>query len=205
MTLKGKLKYILAAIGAVYAVLFVGWAVYAVVNRPGAAGPSELELHPERAGEIRAQERVAEMRERLNLSDEQTQKIQAILEEFRPGEGGDPRERFRAMRDAVSEVLTPEQREQEEQMRPRGPGGPGGPGGRRGGPPFMNPERMEEVKNAMTPEQRERFEKRMELMRERRPFGRGRGPGGGLGGGPDGPPPDGPPPDGAGEPPPPPQ
>lgn len=174
---KGRVKYVLAGIGAVYAIVFVGYLVYAGLNRKGPGGPSELELHPEKQAEIRARERAEQLRDRLKLSDEQTRKLAEIFQKHPPMDGppvGDPRERFRALHDEISNVLTPEQQAIEDQMRPGGPGGPGGPGRGPGGPPgFMNPERMEALKQAMTPEQRERFEKQLEKMRQRMPFGPG--------------------------------
>ena len=104
-----------------------------------------------------------------------------------PPNGG-PRDGFRKLHEEIAGVLTPEQKALEEQMRPGGPGGPGrGPGG----PPGMNPERMEALKQAMTPEQKARFEKQIEKMKQRMPFGPGgpRGPGGPGGSGEGGPPP----------------
>jgi Spy/CpxP family protein refolding chaperone len=195
------IKYVFAGIGAVYLVLFAAYILYAAMREKAPTGPSELELHPERQAAIRARERAEELRERLTLSEEQTRKISDIFARMQPEagtpEGGDRRERFRLIQEEIGKILTPEQRALQEQMGFAGPGRPGGPGGpgRRGGPFGMNPERMEELQKAMTPEQKERFEKRMERMRERMPFGpRGnRGPGHP---GPDGPPPGGPPPDG---------
>lgn len=204
---KTRLKYILATLGAVYLVLFAGYLIHAGLNRNTVQGPSELELHPEKAAEIRARERAEELRDRLKLSDEQTKQVAEILQKYQPMDGpggppgGDPRERFQAMRDEIAKVLTPEQQAIQAQMRPggpggpRGPGGPGGPGGPRGphgpggsgrgpgGPPGMNSERMDAIKNVMTPEQKERFDKQLERMKNRMP------PGPPGGGGPGGPPP----------------
>lgn len=202
--IKGKLKYILATLGALYLVLFAGYLIHAGLNRNTVQGPSELELHPEKAAEIHARERAEELRDRLKLSEEQTKQVAEIFQKYQPmgGPGGppgaDPRERFQAMRDEIAKVLTPEQQALQGQMGtggPRGPGGPGGPGGPRGpggpgrgpgGRPGMNPERMDAIKNIMTPEQKERFDKQLERMKNRMPPGP---PGGGGPGGPGGPPP----------------
>ncbi len=196
-TRKG-IKYALAALGAVYIVLFVGYLLYAAIQEKPPAGPSELELYPERQAEIKAKERAEEMKERLGLSEEQTEKVAELFRDTPPPMGppmggDDQRMRYQAFQEGLTKILTEEQRSLMEQIGP--PGGPGGgpggePGGRRrGGPPRMDPERLEAVKEAMTPEQRERFEKRMEEMRQRMPFRR-RGPGGPGGpGGQESPPP----------------
>ncbi|MDQ1256824.1 MAG: hypothetical protein QG656_1424, partial [Candidatus Hydrogenedentes bacterium] len=76
---KGRLKYVLAGIGALYAVGFVAYVVYAGVTKKGPTGPSELELHPERQAEIQARERAERMQDELKLSDEQTQKVAEIF------------------------------------------------------------------------------------------------------------------------------
>ncbi len=206
---KGRIKYVLATLGAIYLVVFTGYLIHAALNRENTVeGPSELELHPEKAAEIRAKERAGEMQKRLKLTDEQTKQAAEILQKHAPMGGpggppmGDPREGFQAMRDELSKILTPEQQALQAQMGPpggpggpRGPGGPGGPGGRGpGGPPGMNSERMDALKSVMTPEQKERFEKQMERMKNRRPPGGPGGGRGGPGGGPDGGPPGGPPP-----------
>lgn len=191
---KKRLKQVFAGLGALYVVLFAAYLAYAAVNRKSASGPSELELHPEKQAEIRAQQRAEELRDRLNLTPEQTAAVAEIFQKQPPmggPPGGDPREGFKALREALRKVLTPEQQALEEQSRPRGPGrGRGGPGGP-GGPPGMNSERMDAIKEAMSPEQKERFEKQIERMRQRMPMGPGPGGPGGQGGpgGPGGPPP----------------
>ena len=205
---KGRWKYVLAALGAVYLLLFAGYLIHAGLNRDTTIqGPSELELHPEKAAEIRARERAGELQKRLKLTDEQTRQAAEIFQKYPPMGGpggpppGDPREGFQAMRDELSKILTPEQQALQAQMGPpgppggpggpRGPGGPGRPGRGPGGPPGMNPERMEALKSAMTPEQKERFDKQTERMKNRMPPGPpgAGGPGGGPPGGPGGPPP----------------
>jgi Spy/CpxP family protein refolding chaperone len=170
---KGRLKQVLACIGGIYVVLVVAYVVYAAVNWKSPSGPSELELNPEKQAELRAQRSAEMARERLNLSPEQTAAVTEIFKKNLPTDAppaGGPGEQFRAIHEEIDKVLTPEQRAAEEQMRGRGPGGPGGPGG----PPGMNPERMDALKEAMTPEQKERFEKQMERMRQRMPMGMGR-------------------------------
>ncbi len=196
---KGRLKHILAGLGAVYLVLFAGYLIHAALNRSTVQGPSDLELHPEKAAEIRAKERAEELQTRLKLTDEQTKQAVEIFQKHAPMGGpggpppGDPREGFQAMRDELCKILTPEQQALQSQMGPpggpggpRGPGGPGGPGRGPGGPPGMNSERMDALKSAMTPEQKERFEKQMERMKNRMPPGPPGGGRGGPGGGPPG-------------------
>lgn len=203
-------KWALAAVGLCYLLGAAVWAAHAYVTRDTTPkGPSELAAHPERQAEILARRRAEEMRDQLGLTEEQTARLAVIFQqEAAPGEG-DFRERAQAMRAKIMEVLTPEQREKLEQERGpmRGPGGPeggpppgmgaGGPGGMPpggpppggmgmmggpGGPPGarVTPERIESLKASMTPEQRERFEKSLQRMQERR--GQGRGLGGQSGG-----------------------
>ncbi len=208
---KQKVKYILAGLGAVYLVLFVGYLVYAGVKAAEPGGPSELEAHPELQDQILAERRAQEMQDRLDLTDEQARQVAEVFAEG-AGEGGF-RERGRAIQEALAKILTPEQ---QQKLREGG-----GPGGWRGGPPrFLTPERIESLQQKMTPEQQARFAKAMDRMQQRmrqfggRGGGRGgqdgpEGPGGpsGFGGPPPGgfggPPPgglDGPPPDDAGAP-----
>ena len=172
---KTRVQYSLAGMGVVYLILFVGYLVYAGTKQPTQSGPSELEAHPERQQEILARQRAEEMQQRLNLSDEQTQKIAEIMQKNAPNPSpdGNFREQMRAAREEIATVLTAEQKAQMEQTRGQfgGPGGPRGPGGR------MSPERMEALKDKMTPEQKARFEKKMES------FGGGRRQQGGQGGG----------------------
>ncbi|MBX7258210.1 MAG: hypothetical protein K1Y02_17745 [Candidatus Hydrogenedentes bacterium] len=150
-----RVKYALAGIGAVYAVLFVGYLVYAgVTSATKQSGPSELEAHPERAAEIKAMQRADQMQERLGLSDEQTQQIADILlaqnAEMQGGmpPSGGPQgfmERMQAVREQIKGVLTPEQQAEFEKMGPGAMGGPGGGPGRfgmrrgQGGPPPGGP------------------------------------------------------------------
>ncbi len=192
---KTRLKYALAGAGAVYILLFVGYLVYAGTRSAAPQGPSELEAHPERQAEIVAQRRAEELRDQLQLSEEQTRQIAAIFLKYetQPPQDGDRRDRWRAQQEEINGVLTAEQRLKLQETRgqfggPGGPGvagGPGGPGGpqRPGGPPAaggpqgqLTPERIESLKQSMTPEQRERFDKatqRMQKMRGQRGGGRG--------------------------------
>ncbi len=193
---KTRVKYAVAGAGAVYIILFVGYLVYAG-TRPTApqGGPSELEAHPERQAEIVSRRQAEELRDQLGLSEEQTQKVAVIYLKYGADQSpdGNQRDHWRALQKEIDEVLTPEQRALWEQIRAqfRGPGGPGGPGGPagQGGPGAagatrgqVTPERIEQLKQSMTPEQRERFEKveqRMQKMRGQRggQRGGGRGPG----------------------------
>ena len=157
---KERVKYTLAGFGAVYLILFVAYLVYAGAKQTGQSGPSELEAHPERQQEILARQRAEELQQRLGLSDEQTQQIAEIMQKNAPNPSldGDFRERMRATRVEIAQVLTAEQREKMEQTR----GMFGGPGGPRGGGGRMSPERQDALKEKMSPEQKARFEKRME-------------------------------------------
>jgi hypothetical protein len=85
-------------------------------------------------------------------------------------------------------AMSPEERRKEldksiDQMEKRG-GFPGGPGGG-GGPPKMDPQKMDEMRKKMldwtTPEQRSKFENSMQMMNDRRRE-RGLKPMGGPGG-----------------------
>jgi len=180
---KTRVKYFLAGAGVLYILLFVGYLVYAGTSASAPAGPSELEAHPERQAEIVAQRRAEELRDQLQLTEDQTQKIAAIYLKYDANQaaGGDPRSRWRAEREEIEAVLTPEQKALWEQQRSqfRGPGGPGGfdgPGGPSGAQvpgspdPQVIQERVERLKQSMTPEQRQRFdraEQRLQQMRER--------------------------------------
>jgi len=164
---KTRVKYGLAAVGGFYAVAFAGYLVYAGVNRMQPHGPSELELHPERQAEISAQQRADEMKTRLNLTDDQTKQIADILKSNPapdPSAGGDPREHWKGLQEKIAPVLTPDQQAQALQMRGQF-GGRGGPGGR------LSPERIDEIKTKMTPEQRERFEQALQRHQQRRQQG----------------------------------
>ncbi len=167
-TKKKGVQYALAGMGVVYILLFAGYLVYAFAGTQAPSGPSELEAHPERQAEILARQRAEEMQGRLGLSEEQTKQIAGIFAGQEGGQpaDGDPRERWRAMREEVAKVLTPEQQAQMEQERGRFGGPGGGPGGPRG--MMMSPERMEALKAKMTPEQRERFEKKAQQWQQRR-------------------------------------
>lgn len=162
-----KVKYILAGVGVVYLVLGVGGLSYFLAHRTGPQGPSELEAHPERQDEIRAQRRVEEMKQDLGLTDEQARQLTEVFAAQRPpGEDGGPgpggfRERGRGMREAINKILTPEQQQRMEENRGQF-GGRGGPGR------WMTPERMEALKAKMTPEEKERFEKRVQEWEKRR-------------------------------------
>jgi hypothetical protein len=188
---KTRVKYALAGAGAVYIILFVGYLVYAGTVTATPQGPSELEAHPERQAEIVAQRRAEELRDQLQLSEEQTRQVAAIYLKYdaQPSPDGDRRERWRAQQEERNAVLTADQRALLEQARAqfRGPGGPGGPQGPGGAPAVggprgqLTPERIESLKQSMTPEQRERFEKAEQRMQQMRGQ-RGGGPGGQRGG-----------------------
>mgnify|MGYP000983032005 CR=1 FL=1 len=178
---KTRVKYALAGAGALYVVLFVGYLVYAGTRSSAPVGPSELEAHPERQAEIVARRHAEELRDQLQLTEEQTQKIAVIFQKYDASQfaGGDLRERMRAQRGEIELVLTPGQKALWEQLRGqfRGPGGPGGfdgTGGPAGMPPpgapggQVTPERMEQLKQSMTPEQRDRFDKAMQRMQQMR-------------------------------------
>jgi len=163
---KKHVKYALAGIGACYVAVFAGYLAYTTMKPVAPSGPSELEAHPERQEEILAQRRAEEMKERLGLTDDQTAKLSELFAAQRPPDGppgpgdGDPRERWRAMQEKINEVLTPEQQQKMEEGR--------GQFGGRGGPfRGMTPERIESLKSKMTPEQRERFEKRIAEFQQR--------------------------------------
>jgi Spy/CpxP family protein refolding chaperone len=174
---KARVKYTLAGVGAVYILLFIGYLVYAGVMRTAPQGPSELEANPERQDEILAQRRADELRQQLKLSEEQTQRLADIFQKNQssnPPGAGDFRERWRAAQAEIAQVLTPEQQALMDQMRGQF-AGPGGPRGR------ITPERIEALKQKMTPEQRARFEKRWQQWQQRRgqrggPRGQGRPP-----------------------------
>lgn len=202
---KTRLKYALAGAGALYIILFVGYLVYAGTRTATPQGPSELEAHPERQAEIVSRRRAEELRDQLQITEDQTQKIAAIYLKYESNQSpdGEPRGRWREQQKEIDLVLTPDQREQLEQIRaqfrgPGGPGGPegfGGPGGMRGqgtpgapggAPVQITPERIESLKQSMTPEQRERFEKAAQQMQRRGsggPGGQGGQRGGQRGGG----------------------
>jgi len=173
-----RLKYALAGLGVVYAVLFATYLVYAAVTRLSPQGPSELEAHPERQDKILAQQRVEDLKARLSLSDEQTQRISDILAAQGggfPGDGppdGNFRGRWQGVRDQIAQVLTPEQQAQAQQMMGQFRGGPGGPMGR------MTPERAESLKQKMTPEQKARFEQQFDRWQQRMQQRQGRRQGG---------------------------
>ncbi|MBP9002866.1 MAG: hypothetical protein KBH78_04490 [Candidatus Hydrogenedentes bacterium] len=185
-------QWLLAAAGVIYLLGGIGWAVYHfAVSGNRSQGPSELAIHPEKAGEIMARDRAQQLRERLGLSDEQTEQVTRILKEGAEGPPGP--ETMRRVMEQVRSVLTPEQQQQlgtgPGALGPP-PGMPGPPGGgRRGGPGWrMDPDRLEALKEHVPPEMRERFEQRVQEMKERRARWRERGPGMGPGA-PMGPPP----------------
>ncbi len=159
-----KIKYALAGIGVVYLVLGAGFLVYYFTHRTVAQGPSELEAHPERQNEIQAQRRVEEMKKDLDLTDDQTRQLTELFASQRPPEGdGGPGPggfRGRGMREEINKILTPEQQQRMEENRGQF-GGRGGPGR------WMTPERMDALKAKMTPEEKERFEKRIQEWQRR--------------------------------------
>ncbi|HOQ90169.1 MAG TPA: hypothetical protein PLX03_08530 [Candidatus Hydrogenedentes bacterium] len=193
-------QWLLAAASVIYLVGGIGWGAYYLFSRTSSArGPSEMAVHPERAGEIMARERAEQLRQRLGLTEEQTQQVTRILQEGASGPPGP--ETMRRVMEQVRGVLTPEQ----QQRLGDGPGAlgppPGAPGGPRGGPGLrMDIDRIEKLETHVPPELQERFKQRLQEMRERR--SRWGGPGGGPGGPPGGPP--GVPPGGPMGPPPPP-
>jgi len=196
---KAWVKYLLAAVGAVYIVVFAGYLINLSYRKMQPRRASELAVHPERAEEILARQRAEELREQLRLNEDQANRLaelfqsQGMMMGRPPGGPGD--EDFRARREAfqsaIAQILTPEQQEQFREMR-GGFGGPGGGRGPGGGPgQWMSPERLQSLRERMTPEQQERFDRRVKEWEERRQrgpgvFGRpggGRGPGGGPAGG----------------------
>jgi Spy/CpxP family protein refolding chaperone len=176
-----KVKYGLAAVGVVYIIAIVVYVVHAkVAGEHIQTAPSELEAHPERQEEIIAQRKAAEMKDQLNLSDEQAQKVAEIFQKQHTdgNDGGDFRDRRQAMRDDLAQVLTPEQQAKMDESRGRF-GGPGGPGGRGDFMSRLTPERIESIKQGMTPDQQSRLENKIQQWQERRAQRReGRGPGG---------------------------
>ena len=187
---KAWVKYLLAAVGAVYIVVFAGYLINLGYRKMQPTGASELAVHPERAEEILARQRAEELREQLRLNEDQANRLtelfqsQGMMMGRPPGGPGD--EDFRARREAfqsaIAQILTAEQQEQFREMR-GGFGGPGGGRGPGGGPgQWMSPERLQSLRERMTPEQQERFDRRVKEWEERRQ----RGPGGGFGGGPGG-------------------
>lgn len=181
---KAWVKYLLATVGAIYIVVAIGYLVNLGYKRMQPAGASELAAHPERAGEIMAQQRLDEIKTQLGLSNEQAKQLADLFQQQNPmgrPPGGPGDEDFRARRDAfqsaIAQILTPEQIEKFREMRGgfAGPGGPGGPGGQRGG---MSQERIESLRSHMSPEQQERFDRRVKEWEERRQRRPG-GPGGG--------------------------
>lgn len=128
----------------------------------------------ERPAGLDPEARQAEMAERLGLTGEQRQRMEQLRNEMASNPNAGPG----AMRDAMQQVLTPEQREQF------------GAGGGRGEEfraqmEARRAEREQEARQALSPaEYREWQRIREERMVERRERFGGRGPGGGPGGGP---------------------
>lgn len=174
----------MAGLGVFYLLLFFAILAYYGMSRSKSSGPSELAAHPERQQEILAQQRAAEMQDRLGLSDEQAKQVADVFAAQRPpefGPGGPPpdfRKRGQEMREQLSKILTAEQQAKMEEMR--GPGGPGGPRGPRGPMHLMDEERVNSLKEKMTPEQRDRFDNMLNKMKEHRPP-HGEGPPPGMG------------------------
>jgi Spy/CpxP family protein refolding chaperone len=169
---KTRVKYALAGAGAFYIILFVGYLVYAGTSQTAPQGPSELEAHPEKQAEIVSQRRAEELRDQLQLTEEQTRKVADIYlkTESAQSADGEQRGRWREQQKEIDQVLTAEQKAQLEQTRGQF-GGPGGPQGQ------VAPERIESLKQSMTPEQRERFEKAAQRMQQQRGQGGPRGEG----------------------------
>jgi len=112
-------------------------------GRPGGPGG------PGGGGRMNPEERLKRMTETLGLSQEQQDKVKAVMEENRgkfeeiralpeDQRRDKMRELFAAQQEKINAILTPEQQEKyKAEMEKRrqqggGPGGPGGPGGRRG-------------------------------------------------------------------------
>lgn len=119
-------------------------------------------------GPLFNEEERLKMAKDLGLSQEQQDKIQAIMSQGEPKGPEDMRERMRAMRD----VLTPEQRAQAAKQMPQR---------------MMAriAERKAEAKKKLSPQDYEAFEKRLDARMEerRRQFAEGGGPPGFGGGG----------------------
>ena len=78
-----KWKLALAAVGIVYLCGFVVWGVYAATSEnTRTQGPSELAANPERQDEILAQRRADTMQQQLDLSSEQRDDVEALIEEY---------------------------------------------------------------------------------------------------------------------------
>ena len=199
---KKRVQYAFAAIGAVYLIYFLGYLVKAAVQYAKPTGPSEMEAHPERQGEIMAQRRVEELRTRLELTEDQVQKISALFSDPSKDMQGGPG-RGQAMREEIAKILTPEQLAKFNQQRgPGGPGGVEGPGGTAGpggappdgAPPGGDPpggpggqgrphgpassEQIAAVREKMTTDQQEKLDKLVKEMEKHRPPSNGGGPGG---------------------------
>lgn len=120
-----KLKLVFAGIGAGFCVVFLVLIVHALLAGPQLTGPSELALHPDRQDEILAKRKATELQEKLELTDDQTQKVTAILLEARKETAdfirngptdqmerfAEGRSRLQSLQDQIAAVLTPEQRE----------------------------------------------------------------------------------------------
>lgn len=80
---KEKLKLVLAGVAACACMAFAGWLAYVYFTPKPTEGPSSLTLNPEDQERIVAERRAFSLKERLNLSNEQTAKVTTIVMEMR--------------------------------------------------------------------------------------------------------------------------
>lgn len=75
----------LAAAGGLAAVSLAcaAFMIYGYVSGARPKGPSELTLHPEKQDTIVAERRAAQFKERLGLTDDQTEQLAQMLQRFR--------------------------------------------------------------------------------------------------------------------------
>lgn len=172
-------QWLLAAVGVAYLLGAAGWRLYVlVVAESRFRGPSEIAVHPEKAREMMARDRADQLRTRLGLTEEQTEQLTRILQAGAEGPPGP--ETYRQVLDRVRGILTPAQRQLlgdgPDALGPP-PGMPGPPGGgRRGGAGRrMDPDRLEALKEHVPPEMLERFEQRVQEIKERQARWRDRG------------------------------
>ena len=80
---KEKLKLVFAGVAACACIGFAGWLAYVYFTPKPTEGPSSLTLNPEDQERIVAERRAFSLKERLELSDEQTEKVTTIVMEMR--------------------------------------------------------------------------------------------------------------------------